>query len=314
MTDNTSMTEDSCGICTRPKEQGVTMRNAGKSDALSITCPRCGTYNLLGSEVIADTYNWDAELRASLSCAARQAHEAGEPLTITSRNAAELAAPHMQARVADNLERLLQVAAKRAGRPHRGAWFNLNDDIPVIDCHSRDEFEWYINWLKQRNLAFQTGAGPDNAQLTLSMEGWNQVQPLSRPGGIPGRCFVAMWFANETKAAYERGIEPAVKQAGFNAMRIDMKEHNNEIPDEIMAEIRNAQFVVADFTGQRNGVYYEAGFAMGLGRPVIWCCREDHIQYLHFDTNHRNHIPWSTPEDLRDKLYKRIQATIIEQQ
>lgn len=134
------------------------------------------------------------------------------------------------------------------------------------------------------------------------------MQPLPRVGGIPGRCFVAMWFSNETKAAYQEGIEPAVTNAGFRPLRIDMKEHNNEIPDEIMAEIRNAQFVVADFTGQRHGVYLRSGFAMGLGRPVIWCCRQDQIEDLHFDTYHRNHIPWNNPQDLRDKLYRRIQA------
>jgi nucleoside 2-deoxyribosyltransferase len=103
-----------------------------------------------------------------------------------------------------------------------------------------------------------------------------------------------MWFSDETNAAYESGIRPALLEAGFDPIRIDQKEHNNEIPDEIMAEIRNCQFMVADFTGQRAGVYYEAGFAMGLGRPVIWCCRSDEIGKLHFDTNHKNHIDWQT--------------------
>jgi nucleoside 2-deoxyribosyltransferase len=145
------------------------------------------------------------------------------------------------------------------------------------------------------------------------MEGWNQVQPLPRPGGVPGQCFVAMWFSDELKTAYEHGIEPAIRDAGFKPIRIDLKEHNNEIPDEIIAEIRNAQFVVADFTGQRNGVYYEAGFAMGLGRPVIWCCKKEEIAQLHFDTNHKNHIAWQTHQELRDKLYARIRGTILEQ-
>ena len=71
--------------------------------------------------------------------------------------------------------------------------------------------------------------------------------------------------------------------------------------------------MVADFTGQRAGVYYEAGFATGLGRPVIWCCRKDEIDKLHFDTNHKNHIDWETPEELRDRLYRRIRATILAQ-
>jgi hypothetical protein len=42
--------------------------------------------------------------------------------------------------------------------------------------------------------------------------------------------------------------------------------------------------LVADFTGQRGGVYWEAGFAQGLGIPVIRTCKSDELWKLHFDT------------------------------
>lgn len=48
-------------------------------------------------------------------------------------------------------------------------------------------------------------------------------------------------------------------------MMIGSKEHSNKIDDEIIGEIRRSAFIVADFTGHRGGVYFEAGFAMGLG-------------------------------------------------
>jgi hypothetical protein len=304
---------DNCAICNRPPADGVRIQNSGVLDGLLIECPQCGRYELIGPQTTSESFQWAPELRRALSCAARQAAEAGQPLRITSGTAAEFAEPHMHTRVSDNRERLLREAAKRAGRPHIGAPFSLANDFTLIDCYSREEFIWYIDWLKKQELVFQTGGDLTAVELKLSMEGWNQVQPLSRPGGIPGQCFMAMWFSDETRAAYEEGIEPAVSKAGFKPIRIDRKEHNNEIPDEIIAEIRNSQFMVADFTGQRTGVYYEAGFAMGLGRPVVWCCRKDDIGNLHFDTNHKNHIDWQTPQDLRDRLYTRIRTTILEQ-
>ena len=52
----------------------------------------------------------------------------------------------------------------------------------------------------------------------------------------------------------------------------------------------------------RGGVYYEAGFAQGLGLPVIWTCRKDMIDYVHFDTRHCAHIDWEAPDELKDKL------------
>jgi len=60
----------------------------------------------------------------------------------------------------------------------------------------------------------------------------------------------------------------------------------------------------------RGGVYFEAGFAMGLGIPVIWTVRKDQIEQVHFDTRQYNHIVYDSPEDLKQKLCNRIRATI----
>jgi hypothetical protein len=280
--------------------------------ALVVKCPRCGEYELL-NEAVPQTYQWNPETRNPLSCAARQAYESGQPLRITGTNAADLARPHANSRVADIQERLLREIAKKAVRPQGVATFSPQTDFTLIDCYNNNEFSWYVASLSNQGLITRTGVTTADYSLTLTVEGWKRVQPLPQPGGIPGQCFVAMWFSVETHAAYENGIKPAVVKAGCVPIRIDQKEHNNEIPDEIIAEIRNSQFMVADFTGQRLGVYYEAGFAMGLGRKVIWCCHKDEIGKLHFDTNHKNHIDWQTPEELRDRLYTRIRATILEQ-
>ena len=86
----------------------------------------------------------------------------------------------------------------------------------------------------------------------------------------------------------------------YEAVRIDRKEHVNKIDDEIIAELRRARFVVADFThgetGVRGGVYYEAGFAHGHDIPVVFCCRKDVIDEIHLDTRQYNHITWDPRE------------------
>ena len=128
--------------------------------------------------------------------------------------------------------------------------------------------------------------------------------------------FVAMWFGDEMNDAYEKGIEPAILDAGYKPMRIDRKPDVNKIDDEIIAEIRRSRFLVADFThgedGARGGVYYEAGFAYGLGIPVIYTCREGSIDEVHFDTRQYHHTTWSSPEGLREDLKNRILALIGE--
>ena len=69
---------------------------------------------------------------------------------------------------------------------------------------------------------------------------------------------------------------------------------------------------MADVTNHRQGVYFEAGYALGLGIPVIWTCRKDDLDNCHFDTRQYNHIVWETPEELATALEHRIRATIGE--
>ena len=123
------------------------------------------------------------------------------------------------------------------------------------------------------------------------------------------QAFVAMSFAKELDSAYSaitRACAP-----NFATLRMDTKEHNNEIVGEILLEVRRSRFVIADVTGQRQGVYFEAGFAMGIGRPVIWSCREDDFEHVHFDASHFSHVIWSNEADLTEKLAKRIRGTIL---
>jgi len=120
--------------------------------------------------------------------------------------------------------------------------------------------------------------------------------------------FIAMWFDNSMTIAREK-ISKAIKDCGFNPMLIDQKEHNNQIVPEIFQEIKECSFVIADLTGQRGGVYYEAGYAEALGKMVILTCKES--QKTHFDVAQKNTIFWDTEEDLYKRLLARIKATCI---
>jgi hypothetical protein len=106
--------------------------------------------------------------------------------------------------------------------------------------------------------------------------------------------------------AWLNGFDPGIRAAGFQPLRY----YVGGISDEIMAEIRRSRFVVADYTGQRNGVYFEAGFALGLGITVIPTCRVDEVDNLGFDIKHLNTLPWNTPAELADNLNRRIRAVI----
>lgn len=162
----------------------------------------------------------------------------------------------------------------------------------------------------------------DGSSFRLTGDGVRRLDRLSADGSGGNQAFVAMWFAEEMSSAYDGGFEPAISDNGYQALRIDKKEHSNKIDDEIIAEIRKSKFIVADFTCgishsstgvvgiPRGGVYYEAGFAQGLNKDVIWTVRADCIAHVHFDTRQYAHVVWSEPADLREKLRARIGAVI----
>ena len=116
------------------------------------------------------------------------------------------------------------------------------------------------------------------------------------------------------EALWNNGIESGILAAGYKPVRIDRVEHNNRIDDEIIAGIRRSKFLVADFTGQRGGVYFEAGFALGLSMPVIWLCKKSECDEnkIHFDIRQYNFILWEDDKlgDLKTALQNRIEATI----
>ena len=162
-------------------------------------------------------------------------------------------------------------------------------------------------WIKRRHPTYPY-------EYTLTVEGYARLEELETANAESSKGFVAMWFDDSTDKAWKEGIRRGIEDAGYEAVRIDQKEHNNKIDDEIIAEIRRSRFVVADFTqgedGARGGVYYEAGFAHGLGIEVIFTCREDALKHVHFDTRQYNHIVWKKPEELRQRLAARISAVI----
>ena len=191
-----------------------------------------------------------------------------------------------------------------------GYWRNMQARA-YSESSSTGELDFLLDYAKTEGwIEGQMG------EYVVTVNGYSRLAELDKIEVISSRAFVAMWFDPSLHDAWEQGIRLGIKDAGYDAIRIDNEEHLNKIDDEIIAEIRRARFVVADFTqgrgGARGGVYYEAGFANGLDIPVIFTCRKDKLKKVHFDTRNYNHIVWENPEELRRKLSKRIAAVIGE--
>jgi nucleoside 2-deoxyribosyltransferase len=224
------------------------------------------------------------------------------PLSVTARVTAALLF------LGDNIKELgeyISVGGADAGTLRCSAY---------TESRNLRELSQLFQMLRETELVDGAFSASGSVQVRPTAKGWRELEALVRQRTDSSQAFVAMWFDDSTNDAYVKGILPAVNATGYKAVRIDKKEHNNRIDDEIIAKIRRSRFLIADFTCRagevRGGVYYEAGFAQGIGIPVIWTCKDTSMPDLHFDTRQYAHIVWKNASDLFIQLKDRIGATI----
>ena len=161
---------------------------------------------------------------------------------------------------------------------------------------------------EQKYIQDYIGLRCDNTQSIALMPGaYARIDEIQRNTAKGKNVLVAMKFGDDTMLLRE-AIRSGIKDAQYNAIFIDEVQHNDFITPELLKYIRDSKFVVVDLTHQNNGAYFEEGYAMGLGKPVIQLCKKG--TQLHFDIAQKNTIIWESEEDIPKQLQNRIVATI----
>jgi hypothetical protein len=150
-----------------------------------------------------------------------------------------------------------------------------------------------------------------SSQFSFTYNGLARYIELFNEGYASNICFIAMAFLPETLLIRE-AIKRALIKCGYLPHIIDEQNlpSDRTINDEIIAGLRKCKFCIADFSYHRNGVYFEAGFALGQKKPVIYTCLKEEFSKAHFDIKPLQHIIYETPEELGNKLVSKIQAWI----
>ena len=174
-----------------------------------------------------------------------------------------------------------------------------------------------LQLLKEMNFIKEETYG-SLMRYTFTVKGWERLDYLNRNRRKSSKAFIAMSFSkNKIITDAEATIKRAIARAHYVPMIIKEKEYNNYIMPEIIHEIENSKFVVADLTELKAGVYYEAGYAKALGKEVIFTCHEQDFDKRHFDIAQINTLKWSNTskkqlEIFEDQLHNRIISTVGE--
>jgi hypothetical protein len=306
---------DSCPVCASPLEKAES-----RGDKTIFSCPRCGQFVFTATLIatLPNILEGKDDKIAILSHAIRK-KQTDEGRPILDRNLvyrimkAKLPNPSLQA---DSF--ILWLGENLPG-PGERIWVEGATHQSIIGAKSPNGFALVVEHLLRKELLngelAKTLGRPGLATVTLSMEGWDYFEELTRGAKESRKAFMAMKFGDEPlDIIVENFIKPAVEQTGFQLIRLDDTPHAGLIDDRLRVEIRTSRFLIADLTHGNAGAYWEAGFAEGLGKPVIYTCEKSKFEMdkTHFDTNHHLTVIWDTenPGEAAERLKATIRATI----
>lgn len=287
-----------------------------------LECPRCGRYSLSEDtlEDLPGTLRKSQEKRAALSHAVRKmvSHTPGAKLAweLVEHVVADPSLPPLS----DQLANFMEWAA--TAQPSYGKEVELtdatlgatgaldNDNLWLVLEYAHES--GYIAKLPETYVGGASVGFVDGVRLTF--RGWHFVEDVRR-GKVASRvAFMAMKFGDSAlDAVYQQCFKEAVADAGFSLKRLDEGQAAGLIDDRLRVEIRQARFLISDLTHQNNGAYWEAGYAEGLGKQVIYTCEAGAFRSNppHFDTNHHLTVIWDhgNLDAARAKLRDTIRAT-----
>jgi nucleoside 2-deoxyribosyltransferase len=200
------------------------------------------------------------------------------------------------AEACDNLLKWIAEAGdRRPGQHINRPWSDeakISSEVGVVD---REDLVWLLETIQQQRLLQLLVLNSEGFSGNLTADGWRRYEELQRAHIASNYAFFARQFQNEElDDVVEKCLRPAVEQTGFELRPVTQKA--GLIDATIEDEIRRCKFLLADLSDDNGGAYWEAGFAEGLGKPVIYICHQKtpdgFEKKTHFDTDHRHTVRW----------------------
>lgn len=144
----------------------------------------------------------------------------------------------------------------------------------------------------------------DIAVRVIRMLDHNAREKSARPAVADDKLvFVVSSFTPEMEPSYQ-AIVAAAEAVGLRAERVKDVQGDYRITEKILAMISKARFVIADLTYERPNVYFELGYARGLGKTVITILRAGTT--AHFDVRDWTYLEYFDSRPLENDLLDRF--------
>ncbi len=305
-----------CPVCGTPGASQDTA--AGYADADAVECPRCSRFIVSGTaKVVLEGLIQRRTINVSrLSHALRLRYEAHRKPTMLLDSDLK---PYQDDRSAippeEQLNNFILWVGNNQGAPQDWAKSNFHALAARVGANigsddSESGLAWLVSAFGDEGLYDFRRGGPVE-EHRLKPAGWVRFDALNRRVVNTRNAFMAMKFRDpQLDRVLKNCFQPAAARAGFALKPLNEEPAAGLIDNQIRAAIRTARFVVADLSHDNDGAYFEAGFAEGLGVPVIYTCEADKFdrEKTHFDTNHMVTVLWDASR--LDEAGRALTATI----
>jgi hypothetical protein len=315
--------DEECTFCLSPVPRGTAQKHAG--DSAVVACPCCGRYRITGTAIDALPYwNLSASKWAAIAYVVKKMTYRENPplLTIDVLRALKETAqlPHPD----QILDDFVLWAGSHSRWPGDAVDITYLEHRTLLGAVDQPAYDYMIKCVQQTGCFAATAVESVDQptrllQCSLTPHGWQRFRELSTSRTASRYGFMAMKYSDpELDAIVRDHFVPQVKLAGFDLQRLDQGQGAGLIDDQLRLKIRQARFLVCDLTHGNRGAYWEAGYAEGLGVPVIYTCRRDvfddptHEFHPHFDAAHWVTVPWdpADPAAAAVKLKITVRATL----
>ena len=204
-------------------------------------------------------------------------------------------------RIACFVEHVAKKVLREGLSPEDKVRLSTDEIVTVSRILEDNTLKMFIRILEEQGcILVNKGEVYGSFNVRLTHQGWN----LYRQGIVDETYgFLAMQFDDERIESFAHNMKFQLQKL-LKVVLLDIRDFPEvgdlvEGENGIKSKIESSVFVVVDLTFANPGVYWEGGYAEGLGKHVVYTCRseDDKDRRIHFNVEHQKCFFWGEDKD-----------------
>lgn len=208
--------------------------------------------------------------------------------------------PEIPVTIDDKGNRLLQYLYRHSEGPGEPVTIHpLSGSYNLTYSPNLQELVYIIDKLGNEQLLIREGMS-----FQLTEKGWDEAA-ASAGGKKLKPCSILLPEDEVLCTLWQDKLLPKIGQFGYQPTLLTHSHSQNNEQYELKL-IADSKLIIADLTGQAPGVYFTAGYALGLDIPVIWTVNSRDADQLVVQLQDIRPLVWDNAEELAVLIQQKL--------